>query len=334
MKRLPALAALIVIPALLLTACSGAAGAASSTNTSSTAGGSTDAYPVTIATKFGDVTIKSRPTRVVALGWGDAETALELGVQPVGASDWLGFGGNGVGPWDADKYTAKPEIIETLQPNYEKIAALKPDLILDVRSSGDTQRYQKLSSIAPTVDVPKDGTNYLTTTAEETTMIAEALGEKANGQALLDQVNKAFAAAAAANPQWKGKTITVATRTADGWGAYVNGDVRLGFFTKLGFTQSPTIAALKPNSTGFSVSISDEQLNLLDANLIVAFPIYIDKTQITGNAQWQAIPAVRAGHDVVLDGQLSDAFSDGTPGAQQYALSKLTPMINATGVGK
>jgi iron complex transport system substrate-binding protein len=35
----------------------------------------------------------------VALGWSDAETALALGVQPVGASDWLAFGGEGVGPW-------------------------------------------------------------------------------------------------------------------------------------------------------------------------------------------------------------------------------------------
>lgn len=45
-----------------------------------------------VPTKFGEVTIPAEPKRVVALGWGDAETALALGVQPVGASDWLAFG--------------------------------------------------------------------------------------------------------------------------------------------------------------------------------------------------------------------------------------------------
>jgi hypothetical protein len=53
------------------------------------------AFPVTVATKFGNVTVQTQPARVVALGWGDAETALALGVQPVGASDWLQFGKGG-----------------------------------------------------------------------------------------------------------------------------------------------------------------------------------------------------------------------------------------------
>lgn len=61
-------------------------------------GGGSDAFPVDLTTKFGKVTVDEAPKRVVALGWGDAETALALGVQPVGASDWLGFGGEGVGP--------------------------------------------------------------------------------------------------------------------------------------------------------------------------------------------------------------------------------------------
>ena len=52
------------------------------------------AFPVTVSTAFGDVTVEEEPTRVVALGWSDAETALALGVQPVGASDWLAFGGD------------------------------------------------------------------------------------------------------------------------------------------------------------------------------------------------------------------------------------------------
>ena len=39
-------------------------------------------------TKFGVVEVPEDAERIVALGWGDAETALALGVQPLGASDW------------------------------------------------------------------------------------------------------------------------------------------------------------------------------------------------------------------------------------------------------
>jgi len=330
-KKLLTAAAALAAAALVLTGCSASGG---SSNASSSAAPSSGAYPVSVPTKFGNVTIAKKPTRVVALGWGDAETALELGVQPVGASDWLGFGGNGAGPWDSGKYTSKPTMIGTLQPNYEKIAALHPDLILNVRSSGDAAEYQKLSSIAPTIDVPKGGENYLTTTQQETTMIAAALGEKAKGQALLNRVSAAFAAARKAHPGWSGKTVTVATRDSNGWGAYTQGDVRVSFLEQLGFTLSPTIAKMKPNSTGFSVSVSDEQLNLLDANLIVAFPIFIPSSQITGDAQWKAVPAVQAGRDLVMSSTLANAFSDGTPGAELYALAKLVPMIEQTPIGK
>lgn len=330
MKKLPALAALAA-SALLLTACSSGSDDEKPVDAVSSAVGGA-AFPATVATKFGNVTVPKKPERVVALGWGDAEVALELGVQPIGASDWLGFGGTGAGPWDADKYTNPPEIIQTLEPDYEKIAALKPDLILDVRSSGDEARYKKLSSITTTIGVPAGGENYLTSLDQETTIIATALGEKQRGEELLAQVDKAFADAAAAHSGWKGKTVTIAARTSEGWGAYTDGDVRLGFLQKLGFAQSPTIAKLKPNSTGFSTSIADEQLDLLDADVIVAFPIFIDLKQITDDAQWKAIPAVKEGRAIVIDGELSNAFSAGTPGAQLYAIDKLVSLIEKTAI--
>ena len=49
------------------------------------AGGTADAEDAfaTVTTEFGDVVIEEEPERVVALGWGDAEIALQLGVEPV-----------------------------------------------------------------------------------------------------------------------------------------------------------------------------------------------------------------------------------------------------------
>src|SRR3954462_3549558 len=88
--RVPAL----VAAGLLLAGCGSDSG---ETDSATARGGPSDAFPGAIPTAFGDVTVEEEPTRVIALGWSDAETALALGVQPVGASDWLPRGGNGVG---------------------------------------------------------------------------------------------------------------------------------------------------------------------------------------------------------------------------------------------
>ena len=316
--------AALAVAALTLTACSGGS---SSTGAASDGGSADGAFPVTVSTEFGDVTVEKKPVRVVALGWGDAETALALGVQPVGASDWLSFGGEGVGPWAEGLYDTPPEIIETLEPSYEAIAALKPDLILDTKSSGDKDRYDKLSSIATTVGVPEGKTSYLTTMDEQMELISTALGEKAKGEELLAEVDTAFDDAAAAHPEWAGLTIAAATRTSEGWGAYIEGGSRVIYLERLGFTQSPTIAALPSNSGGFSVDISSEQLDLLDSDLIVAFPIYIPTTDFTDDPLWNAIPAVAAGHSVVIDGDISASYSLGSTLAATYSVEKLVPLI-------
>lgn len=317
--------AALAVAALALTACSG--GTASTDEGSSDNGSSSAAFPVTVTTEFGDVTVDEQPVRVVALGWGDAETALALGVQPVGASDWLGFGGEGVGPWAEGLYDTAPEIIETLEPSYEAIAALKPDLILDTKSSGDQDRYDKLSSIATTIGVPEGKTSYLTTMDEQMNLVSSALGLKSEGDDLLAEVDSTYEEAAAAHPEWDGLTVSAATKTSEGWGAYIEGSERVTFLERLGFVQSPDVAALPTNAGGFSVDISSEQLDVLDADLIVAFPIFIDTTEITDDPLWNAIPAVAAGHSVVIDGDISSAYSLGTTLAAKYSIENLVPII-------
>src|SRR5688500_13343978 len=113
MSRLALRSAALLAAAALVTSCGSdpAAEPADAGAGGATSGG---AFSVTVSTAFGDVTVEEEPARVVALGWSDAETALALDVQPVGASDWLGFGGEGVGPWAAGRYDQAPEIIETL----------------------------------------------------------------------------------------------------------------------------------------------------------------------------------------------------------------------------
>src|SRR3954452_19008562 len=327
MSRLALRGAALLAAALTITSCGSDAGSGDSAGAGSgTSSNSSGAFPVTVPTAFGDVTVDEAPTRVVALGWGDAETALALGVQPVGASDWLGFGGEGVGPWAEGLYDEAPEIIETLEPSYEAIAALQPDLILDTKSPATQDRYDSLSAIAPTIAQPEGADPYLTSSADQLEMIGAALGKSDEAADLQAEVDKAFADTAAAHPEFAGKSVVVGSRTSEGYGAYVDGDTRVDFMTRLGFTNSSAVQDLAGDA--FSVSISNEQLPLLDADLTVMFPISIDAGTITGDPLFQAVPSVQAGHAVVLDDEtLTSAFSIGTTLATKYALDNAVPLF-------
>ena len=285
------------------------------------------AFPVTVSTAFGDVVVEASPERVVALGWGDAETALALGVQPVGASDWLAFGGDGVGPWAAGMYDESPEILDVTEVNFEAIAALEPDLILNVRGAGDLESHEILTEIAPTIGIPVGGEAFLTTQEQQVTLISEALGLADEGQQLLDEVATEFAAVRDAHPDWEGRTVSVATRFGDVWGGYVEGEGRLDFFRELGFVQNPAIADLEPDG-GFFATVSPENLAVFDADLIVAFPIGFEVSDIENDPIWQSVPAVGDGRAIVVGGDLSNAYSLNSTMSALFALEQMAPLVD------
>ncbi|WP_454042736.1 iron-siderophore ABC transporter substrate-binding protein [Cellulosimicrobium sp. Marseille-Q8652] len=328
-SRRAALAGVSAVALLALAACSADSGDdttegdAAPSGTESAAG---EQFPVTIETAFGDVEIPEEPTRVVALGWGDAETALALGVEPVGASDWLAFGGDGVGPWLEDAYTESPEIIGTLEPSYEQIAVLDPDVILDVKSSGDPERYERLSEIAPTVAVPEGGEAYLASMEDQVSMIATALGRADAGEELLAEVDDAFAAAREENPDFEGKTAVIGSYWAEGFGAYVSSSSRGEFMQSLGFVTKPEIDEAAGEE--FSANLGTENVALLDADLTVIQPIGFTAADVEAQPAFQTVPSVADGRYVVFDDKdLSNAFSLGTPTAVVYAIDNVVPLF-------
>ncbi|MGW3283875.1 iron-siderophore ABC transporter substrate-binding protein [Streptomyces sp. NPDC001002] len=323
-----ALTGVLVLTLLGAVAACGSSSDDGDTASASTSTSASGAFPAKVATKFGTVTVSSQPKRVVALGWGDAETALALGVQPVGESDWLAFGGDGVGPWAKGLYDKSPEKIGTLEPEYEKIAALRPDLILDVKSSGDQTRYDTLSKIAPTIGVPKGGDQYKISWQRQTTMVAQALGLADQGEKLIADTEAKSAAAAKAHPEFKDRTITVGSRTSSGWGAYVKGTGRIDFVQALGFRNNPKVDAKA--GSAFSVPVSEENLELLNADLIVMAPIGVKAAKITSDPLYKSLPAVKAGHSVVFDDpNVSQAFATNSVLSVGYAVEQVVPLFSA-----
>ncbi|WP_187764627.1 iron-siderophore ABC transporter substrate-binding protein [Saccharopolyspora spinosa] len=310
---------------LALTGCGAPAAERETTGSEEAAG----QFPVTIPTAFGDVTVPKRPQRVVALGWGDAEVALTLGVQPVGAADWLPVGGDGVPVWmPADKqYAKRPAMLGTLEVDMEAVAALEPDLILDTRASGERSRYDLLSGLGvPVVSIPPDGKAYRTDWEDQLDMIAKALGKSAEAQEVRAGVEESFRKAAAAHPEFAGKTTVVGSKTVGSYGAYVNGGSRIEFMERLGFVQSPQVQSLAGDS--FSVKISPERMDLLNADFVLMSPIGVSPGDIAGDPLFRAVPAVQAGHSVVLsDAEVAQAFASGTALGMSHAVEKVVPLI-------
>lgn len=314
---------------LLLAACGGGGDGSGDEGGAPPGSAAGTAYPATIDTQFGPVTVEEPPQRVVALGWSDAETALVLGVQPVGASDWLGFGGTGVGPW-SPPYRTPPTILGTTQLDYEAVAALRPDLILDTRSSGDQQRYDTLSRIAPTVGPPPGlAAAYGTTWRQQMDMVSRALGKPQEGAQQIAGLEEKFRATTAANPSFAGKAAGVGAFYGGQWGAYVPGDARVDVMNELGFRTPPQIQALAPRAAGsFYVQLSGEQVGLLSSDLTVVFPINASADAIRTDPVLSQTPAAQAGHLVVLDDKTtSDAFSSGSVPGTAAALDRAAPLF-------
>lgn len=312
---------------LLLAACGG--------QTSGSAEGGSDGevaegYPVTVETIFGDVEIADEPTNVVAMGWSDAETALALGVQPVGVADWQAYGGTGVGPWAADMFEEEPVQLGTMEPNLEAIASLEPDVILDTRSDNSQDRYDLLSPVAPVVGPPPGvEVTYGTTWQQQTRQVAQVVGEQERAEELIEELEGRFARIREENPEFADMTLTVGAYFDGQYGAYVPGDSRVDLLQELGFQYKPEVEEMADGA--FYVDLSPERLEVLDADLTVMFPIGGTADHLREDPVLQGIPSAEDGRLVILDDpELANAFSSGSYPGISHALDELVPLLQET----
>jgi iron complex transport system substrate-binding protein len=311
---------------LLLAACGQTPGSAEGGSDGEAAEG----YPVTVETLFGDVEIEDRPTNVVAIGWSDAETALALGVQPVGVADWQAYGGAGVGPWAADLFDGEPVSVGTMEPNLEAIASLEPDVILDTRSDNSQERHDLLSPVAPVVGPPPGvEVTYGTTWQQQTRQVAQVVGEQERAEELIGELEGRFARIREENPEFAGMTMTVGAYFDGQYGAYVPGDARVDLLRELGFQYDPEVLEMADDA--FYFDLSPERLEVLDADLTVMFPLGDTADHLRQDPVLQGIPSAEDGRLVIVDDlELANAFSSGSHPGISHALDELVPLLQET----
>jgi iron complex transport system substrate-binding protein len=321
------------------------AGATSTTVTSTAASTSTDAsapttdgsvpaaasFPVTVEHAFGTTTIEGPSSRIVALGVTDADVALALGTTPLALSGFSFFP-SGLGPWTDPYVEGEPPAVLSGEPNIEQIAALDPDLILGVNAGFEEPIYEQLSAIAPTVVRPEGTGPYQVSRDDSTTMIATALGQPERGAELAAQATAAFDAARAAHPEFAGKTAVVALPYDGKYGAYTPRDGRGQAMAALGFALPPALAALD-DGTNFFVEISQEQVALLDADVLVMLADQPDaRAFVDTDAVLQQVPVVADGRMVIPDTATRGALTYNTVLSVPYLLDQLVPQL-ATALG-
>ena len=293
-------------------------------SSSAPAGGGS--FPAVVTHQFGNTTVEAAPEAVVSLGWADADALLALGVVPVGILDWFQAWPQGVGPWAQAKLNgATPQVLKGPEINFEAVAALRPDLITFVKSDNVKATWEQLEKLAPTLSGPAGTQPYGTTLSDQTVMIAQALGRKAEGEALVAANDKALADVKAANPEFAGKTVCVAAAFSGQYGAYTRGDGRVQFMEALGFTNSPQIEDLKP--ANFYAEVSKERVGLLDADLTVMFGIGAG-AELRKDKVLNSIPAAKAGRLLIIeDADLVNGFSTNSVLSTPYVIEKFVPMV-------
>lgn len=155
---------------------------ASCGSTSGNSGGGTTSETRTIEHAMGETELSGTPERVVVLDTGELDSAMTLGVKPVGAVEAV----QGLGYPSYLEGTGSIEKVGTIQePNLEKISSLDPDLILSSKLRHE-QIYGQLSEIAPTVFTEETGVTW----KENFEVHAKALNKVEEGEIVEKEYQK------------------------------------------------------------------------------------------------------------------------------------------------
>ncbi|MGW7515161.1 ABC transporter substrate-binding protein [Streptomyces sp. NPDC054796] len=260
-RRRAAAVALVLSAALGLSAC----GAGADPDPDSDGGAKRNQGTHPVKTAKGVVSVPNEPERVVVLDTAELDSAITLGVKPVGATK-ADVGKSFLGYLPDEKVEGIENVGTIGSPSLEKIAALNPDLIL-TSAVRDDKNYSQLKAIAPTVMTESTGYPWKRNFRTH----ADALGKKDEAEKVLaDYERHAGEVTAALGGAAEAKDIeTNVVRFVEGADTRVYGeksfiatvlkDVGLG---------RPKVAREAKDYGGLATDISPERIDEADADAV------------------------------------------------------------------
>ncbi|MFG2729930.1 iron-siderophore ABC transporter substrate-binding protein [Streptomyces canus] len=294
------------------------------------------AFPVTVEHAFGTTEVTKAPERVVSVGYTDDQTILAFGIKPVGMVDqYPNPAGkspdiNTQWPWVKDKWgDTKPEVIMAngdSGPNYEKIAALRPDLIIAVYSEIDQAAYDKLSRIAPTVGRTKAEKEPFSAPWQDNALhIAKALGKAEEGEKMVADIQGQLDAAKKAHPGFADQRAVALSWYENSVAPFTSTDVRGRLVTGIGFKYQTEIDKVADGS--FYTKLSPERIDLIDVDHIFVINDKADTEALKKFKLFTNLDAVKKGNvSYLLDSEgpaVGAAISQGTLLSMPYAIDEL-----------
>lgn len=134
----------------------------------------------TVTHARGTTEVPATPTRIVTLEPVELDTAVALGVIPVGTS--VLSAATGVPSYLGPDAAAIPQVGTVPEPDLEAIAALAPDLILGTETRHG-EYYDQLSAIAPTVFMASQSDPW----QDNVRVVGTALGREDEAEQLLGE---------------------------------------------------------------------------------------------------------------------------------------------------
>jgi len=240
----------------------------------------------TITHLRGKTEISGRPARVVAMEFSFVQALDALGVTPVGITD-------DNQPKRIEQLVGRKidysSVGTRLEPNLELVSTLTPDLIIadDLRHSAI---YSQLSQLAPTIVLNSWEGDYQTI-KDSVVTIADALGEKANGEKVIAEHEARIKTLIAKIPAGEKRRFLLAVANPDSMALHSSSSFTGSVFKAMGLT--PAINSTDAVESGAGL----ERLVAVNPDV---FLVATDSPgtifeQWKGNAAWQNISAVRNG---------------------------------------
>lgn len=289
-------------------------------------------FPVTIKHGLGETVIPAAPQRIVTLGWSSTDAAIALGTVPVGFPSFRSAGfDKDIVPWVEEGIAkaggATPTTFDdSAGAPIEKIAALKPDLILAVYSGITEDEYKLLSQIAPVVPYPDKP--WTASWQEVITITGEALGKPDEGRALVAELEAFVKAEAAKYPVLAGKIAVTLLDYNDALAIHAADDARAKMLALAGLIIPPKPEAAGANE-GFWYPLSYENADQIQADVLIPFFSAIEAAdEFYARPYIAAIPQIAKGAHVRMDDRvLNMAVISSSALSIKWAIPKYLALI-------
>jgi iron complex transport system substrate-binding protein len=225
--------------------------------------------------------VPAHPKRVVVLSEIDLDSALTLGVQPVGTVN--GRGQATLPRYLQDKAGEEITVVGDLDnPNLERLIDLEPDLILTNQTKPELLAL--LQEIAPTVVTGNWGQPW----KEVFNRSAQVLNKEAEGKAFLARYDARLQAARNTLAKHQGEQLSIVRWNPKGPSYMHGGTFASSVVMEMGLARPPhQIGDRSPHSPALSL----ESLNLLDGDWLVIGTLSASGDAVDAMKQAEQTPA-------------------------------------------